>query len=105
MGITKSNINFSINELGHLFPFYLIIDENHNILSFGKSLGALFPEMIIGEMFFNKWKIVRPLTEISTDFSLNLLTNKLVVIAHQQNTSLKLKGQFERYNLKMSIYF
>lgn len=91
------NFNLSNDTFNKIFPFYFFIDENLSIVSFGRSLIKLLPDLKVGVHFSSIFKFNRPhLDEISiTNF--NELKDQLVIIESNASNSISLRGQFEIY--------
>lgn len=104
MGLKNNkNITISIKELGHLFPFYILLSEDLKIESYGRSMEVLFTNYEENESFFENWKIDRPLFLENTHF--DSITGKLVVISNKKNDKLKFKGQFEKIKSENNYIF
>lgn len=86
--------NFNSNSFNKLFPFYILIDDNLQIISFGKSLTKISPSLKEGDIFSNCFIIKRPRTDLITFEELYLNINKLTIIECIE-TKIELRGQFE----------
>ena len=75
------HINLSFSELNNLFPFYILLNEDHKIISIGQSLKHLFPISKKEDFFFDSWTIDKPASQDSN----SILTNKLTIISNNSN--------------------
>ena len=98
-----SNITISIKELGHLFPFYILISADLKLESYGRSMEVLFSQNTYNEYFFDNWCIERPILNLNSDF--DAITGKLVVLSNKKNHKLKFKGQLEKIQLENKYIF
>jgi PAS domain S-box-containing protein len=92
MGIS-GDIHISHEELNHLFPFYIILNEEFIIEDVGKSMYKLFPHFKLNISFFDFFQIERPLLENNN--KIESILSQLVIIECLYKSDLKLKGQFE----------
>ena len=97
------NITIGIKELGHLFPFYILISADLKLESYGRSMEVLFSQNSTNEYFLENWRIERPILVKETDF--DSITGKLVVISNKKNDKLKFKGQLEKIQLENKYIF
>ncbi len=106
MGITENtNITISLKELSHLFPFYILLDFDLNIESYGRSMSLLFSEDNKNTPFYQNWKFHSNIETTSTSVNFNSLTGKLVIISNHKNEKLKFKGQFEKIKSENKYIF
>lgn len=87
----KPELKFNINRL---FPFYILVDKQLQIISIGKSLEKICtakPQHIFSEYFIIK----RPETPINSFEDFNVLINQLVVVEIKSAQPISLRGQFE----------
>lgn len=85
----QTGFTFSYEQINILFPFYIIINKDQQILQIGKSLKKLFPEIEINSNFKYTFSIKRPY-----NFQMNLLSDnedKILIINHN-NSDLELKA-------------
>lgn len=89
-------IDFVLKEefLNKLFPFYLLINSDCEIVSVGKSINKIL-NIQIGMKFQNVFEIRRPYTEIHSFEDLFKLQNQLTFFECKNDTSVNLRGQFE----------
>jgi len=80
-----------------IFPFYILIDEELSIKSFGKSLCKILPELKVDTTFDTYFTIKRPLFEGITPANFGKYCKQLVVINANSSKTFKLRGQFEPY--------
>lgn len=93
-----NNTQFILNgkTFNNIFPFYILIDDNLNLQSFGRSLYKIFPELKIGDSFSDHFNILRPVISTITIDSIKKCKNQLVVIGSKKNKRLTLRGQVEK---------
>ena len=89
--------NVSNDTFNKIFPFYFLIDENLSMMSCGRSLIKLLPNLKEGDHFSSIFKFVRPGIEKITATTFSEINNQLVVIETNAMNSLFLRGQFESY--------
>ena len=88
------DFKFDIEKFNRIFPFYLLIDKQLQIKSFGKSFLKICP-LITTEVFFaEKFAITRPHLENFTFEQLSEGNNQLYIIQWKAS-KLSLRGQFE----------
>jgi PAS domain S-box-containing protein len=104
MGI-KGDIHISHEELNHLFPFYIILNNDFIIKDVGKSVFKLFPNLPLNVSFFENFAIERPLLDDQTNFDFKKILSQLVIIECLFKADLKLKGQFEYIAKEKKIIF
>lgn len=95
---------FSKNQFSTLFPFYLLVNRNRQIISYGKSVAKLcaFKKE---ESFESYFEIPRPLTTVESLDDLIALQNQMVVLDAIKPLSFRLRGQFEYLPDKDAILF
>lgn len=88
------SINLKTDQFNKLFPFHIMTDNQLKVHSFGKSIPKLFP-LETGVNFFDHFTIIRP--EILQPSFQNILehTDQLLIIRHNKNTDLFIRGQVE----------
>jgi PAS domain S-box-containing protein len=89
--------NVSNDTFNKIFPFYFLIDENLSMMSCGRSLIKLLPNLKEGDHFSSIFKFVRPGIEKITATTFSEINNQLVVIETNAMNSISLRGQFESY--------
>lgn len=91
----KTNgIHFSFEEFNRIFPFFILIDENLNILSHGESLLKIIADCE-NQSILNFFNFERPKIE-NIDFkSLQTICGELLIIETKQKQSIKFRGQLE----------
>ncbi|MFM2213203.1 MAG: Adaptive-response sensory-kinase SasA [Bacteroidota bacterium] len=95
-----SEVQFLLNgnTFNNIFPFYILIDAELSIKSFGKSLHKILPELRANTPFDEYFFVKRPQIENSTPESFNKYCKQLVVISAKNSKTFKLRGQFEAYD-------
>ena len=82
------------NSLNRLFPFYLFLTPDFEIINFGSSLGKICQDLSNNALFTTVFKITRPQLDLISFQEIVAHCNKHIVIQH--NTSgITLRGQFE----------
>jgi PAS domain S-box-containing protein len=85
--------NFDVTSFNNIFPFYILIDKNLGIKSFGKSLQKLLPNLNQVSNFTNAFSFQRPnIQNLSID-NFNDTIGQLVVFNSIQDNSISLRGQ------------
>ncbi|WP_162127907.1 PAS domain-containing protein [Flavobacterium phycosphaerae] len=82
--------------LNHIFPFYILIDENLTIKSFGNSMAKIMPELEEDKSFTTYFTIVRPFKDNVTPENFKSLLNQLIVLTSKGFNAITLRGQFEQ---------
>ena len=88
---------FDENNFNRLFPFYILIDKDLKIKSFGKSLAKICPEIQNSFSFVSCFEISRPHLESPTFNEIISSSNQLSVIKYKKS-EISLRGQFELVN-------
>ena len=88
---------FDENNFNRLFPFYILIDKDLKIKSFGKSLAKICPEIQNAFSFVSCFEISRPHLESPTFNEIVSNSNQLSVIKDKKS-EISLRGQFELVN-------
>ena len=88
---------FDENNFNRLFPFYILIDNDLKIKSFGKSLAKICPEIQNAFSFVSCFEISRPHLESPTFHEIVSNSNQLSVIKCKKS-EISLRGQFELVN-------
>ena len=68
--MNKLEFNFDEDSFNKLFPFYILIDSNLKIKSFGKSLAKTLPGIKLNDTFSSTFEVKRPFIENPTFDSL-----------------------------------
>lgn len=79
-----------------IFPFYLLIDNNLELSSYGRSIPKLYPDLERGSNFDLAFKFKRPFLEKITTEALRENLNQLVILEPKQGNGVILRGQFEQ---------
>ena len=86
---------FNADNFSRIFPFYILLDENLVISSFGSSITKLNPELKKGDSFSDFFSLIRPHTENITEEVLVENLSQLVILESKIVPDLILRGQFE----------
>ena len=89
---------FNLSGFNRLFPFYILIDNNLNIKSFGESLFKIIPDLKENHPFSEVFTIKRPFCERVDKKTLSELYSQLVILQSQCESKTMLRGQFEPYD-------
>ena len=98
--------HFSFNEaqFNRLFPFYILLNKELKVVSYGKSIGKVCNIQTVKD--FNRlFMIPRPLTLINSIEDLIALENQLVLLELSSDKKLTLRGQFEYIKETEEILF
>jgi PAS domain S-box-containing protein len=95
--MNKLEFNFDEDSFNKLFPFYILIDSNLKIKSFGKSLAKTLPGIKLNDTFSSTFEVKRPFVENPDFDSLRAIFDQLIVISTTSNT-IDLRGQFQQFN-------
>lgn len=95
-----SEMQFYLNgkTFNNIFPFYILIDSELSIKSFGKSLRKILPELKADTPFHDYFFVKRPHIENCTPETFIKYCKQLVVISAKNSKTFKLRGQFEQYD-------
>jgi len=95
---------FEESQFNRIFPFYILINKDLIIVSTGITLEKIFPETS-NTPFFKNYHIIRP--EISSEdfYSLQSLTNQLIILECHNHQLTTLRGQFEWLNETNQLLF
>lgn len=95
--MNKLEFNFDEDGFNKLFPFYILIDSNLKIKSFGKSLAKTLPGIKLNDTFSSTFEVKRPFVENPDFDSLTAIFDQLIVISTTSN-AIDLRGQFQQFN-------
>ncbi|MBQ0909161.1 PAS domain S-box protein [Flavobacterium sp. F-328] len=95
--MNKLEFNFDEDSFNKLFPFYILIDSNLKIKSFGKSLAKTLPGIKLNDTFSSTFEVKRPFVENPDFDSLTAIFDQLIVISTTSN-AIDLRGQFQQFN-------
>ncbi|MFD1293701.1 PAS domain S-box protein [Lutibacter holmesii] len=96
--------SLSQKQLNRLFPFFILINKEMEVVSYGESIAKLYD---FGQVkkFHEFFKIPRPLTIINSFNDLIELEDNLIVLEAVTTEKLKLRGQFEYLKGSENILF
>ena len=98
--------SFDEKKFNKLFPFYLLIDKDSNIISCGKSIRKLFTPKKYGN-FFHCFRLIRPKlgpSEFESVSDLDKLVDQLVIISHYNFPDIAIRGQFEEFGHEVYLF-
>jgi len=90
------NFNFSKKSFERLFPFYFVVDNNLNIINFGKSIIKLMPELKEIIHFNECFTVSRPFIDKLTKTNRTIIYGQLIVLESKFEKNLFFRGQFEK---------
>ncbi|EIA09564.1 PAS domain S-box protein [Flavobacterium frigoris] len=90
----KIEFNFDYSSFNKLFPFYILIDVNFQIKSYGISLSKMFPAVKENKSFFSIFNIERPRIQECTFENIKSLYGQMVFLKSEANEII-LRGQFQ----------
>lgn len=90
--------NFNVEEFNSIFPFYILIDHELRIISFGKSLKKILPELKEHSAFTDSFVIHRPNISDLSSKNFNQTIGELVVFNSLTDNSISLRGQINKHN-------
>ncbi|QBZ96588.1 PAS domain-containing protein [Flavobacterium sangjuense] len=96
--MTDLQFVFTDTSLNTIFPFYILIDENLTIKSFGNSIAKMMPDLEEDKLFTDYFTVIRPFKENVNPKNFKTLLHKSIIFTFKGFNSLTLKGQFERQN-------
>jgi PAS domain S-box-containing protein len=88
---------FDLEGFNKLFPFYILIDHNFNIKSYGKSLCKIIPNLKENSLFTDFFLIKRPQCQQPNFSDLFTLCSQLIVLESLQKPPIILRGQFQKH--------
>ena len=101
--MSDSPFSFDEAQFNRLFPFYLLINADECIDQYGNSLQKLVNFPLSGLSVRSVFKITRSTN--SEFISLDQTLNELVILEFIQESTIKLKGQFEFLAHKNQVLF
>lgn len=87
-------INLSTALLEEIFPFYIVFDNQMAILSYGKSIKKVFPDMRKGSPVSSHFKARRPSIEKFDAQTVTQSLNQLIILECRNANPLLMRGQF-----------
>ena len=87
---------FDLNNFNKLFPFFILIDNDLNIIKFGNSLSKLIPQLNENLSFSEQFKVKRPEISVPTFHTISELYSQLVIIETIVGKKIILRGQFQQ---------
>ena len=90
--------SFDVNSFNNIFPFYILIEKDLKIKSFGKSLQKILPELKENQIFNEVFSIQRPNIENLNYQNFNQTLGELVVFNFIKDKSISIRGQVNIHN-------
>jgi hypothetical protein len=100
----KNGLTFRADQFSRIFPFFILINKELEIIECGNSLRLLF-EDCNKTNFFNKFIIKRPEITENNFENLKSLINQLVVIECINENKSSLRGQIEFIEYNNTLLF
>jgi signal transduction histidine kinase/CheY-like chemotaxis protein/HPt (histidine-containing phosphotransfer) domain-containing protein len=88
----NDNISFDHDKIEIIFPFYFVFDKSLKIISSGKSLSKIFPN-VINSNFEESFLFKRPFSISYSITSISEYTNQIIILASKKNPEIILRGQ------------
>lgn len=85
--------NFDVNSFNNIFPFYILIDKELRIKSFGKSLKKILPRLKEESVFTDNFSLERPHIENLSPENFIKTFDELVTFNSISNASISIRGQ------------
>ncbi|WP_130735772.1 PAS domain-containing protein [Flavobacterium sp. J27] len=85
--------NFNVTSFNTIFPFYILIDKNLHIISLGKSLQKILPNLKEDILFTEIFQLERPHLEKLSSLNFHETFHTLVVFKAINDPSVSLRGQ------------
>ncbi|MBF6642194.1 PAS domain S-box protein [Flavobacterium sp. J49] len=92
----KNGFNLSTSLFNKIFPFYILLNEHLQIISFGKNIPKIITGLTEGTPFDSIFTIVRPHVDNITPENFHKNTDHLIVITTKDSDKVTLRGQFEK---------
>ncbi len=93
----KVQLNWGLDKLEALFPFYLYFDENFILQAHGRSIGKIFNKPGLDQHFLDAWEMVRPGKDEFDKSNIRDIVGRYILFINKHNPELQLKGQFEYF--------
>lgn len=90
--------SFDVDSFNTIFPFYILIEKNLEIKSFGKSIAKIVPDLVEYATFNEIFKVKRPQIELLNAINIVEAIGQLVVFDSIADNSVSLRGQFTLHN-------
>ena len=90
--------SFDVDSFNTIFPFYILIEKDLSIKSFGKSLEKILPELKENLLFNEIFSIQRPKFEHLSSENFKEAIDQLVVFNSLLDNTISLRGQFTIHN-------
>jgi hypothetical protein len=88
------NFSFEAEQFNRVFPFYVLLDNNLNVISVGKSLDRL-DSHLLGKRFGDCFTLKQPQIARVSFTLLKELINEKIVLQNRNGSSYELRGQLE----------
>lgn len=85
--------NFDVNSFNNIFPFYILIDRQLRIKSFGKSLKKILPKLEEETLFTDNFSIQRPNIQNLSVENFHKTFDELVAFNSVLDKSVSIRGQ------------
>lgn len=89
-----SEFSFGVEQFNRIFPFYIVINKEMMITSYGSSIAKIHP-VRKNNPFSDYFELKLPIIETVTFSALRKLQETVVLISFKEHGSYTLRGQFE----------
>lgn len=90
------DFTFNKDSFNNIFPFYFLLSDDLNVISLGKSIAKLYPDIKEGKSFAELFRFKRPYIDTLTTASLNETLTQLVILESRLESEVLIRGQFEK---------
>ena len=90
--------NFNVSSFNEIFPFYILIDRNLQIVSLGKSLQKIIPSLTQNSLFTEVFSVERPHITSFSHENFKDTIETLVVLKSNLDATISLRGQINKHN-------
>lgn len=92
----NNGFNLSAPLFNKIFPFYILLNEQLQIISFGKNIPKIITGFAENSSFDSIFTIVRPYVSKITPENFHTNIDQLVIITSKDSGKVTLRGQFEK---------
>lgn len=90
--------SFDVDNFNTIFPFYILLEKDLKIKSFGKSLQKILPQINENQFFNDVFSIQRPKIEKLSSINFQQTIGQLVVFNSLLDKTISLRGQINIHN-------
>lgn len=92
----KKGFNLSVPLFNKIFPFYILLNEQLQITSFGKNIPKIINGLKANASFDSVFTIIRPHVDKITPENFHKNVDQLIIITTKDSDNVTLRGQFEK---------